>query len=348
MLVWPKDLTQLSIARNPDDSRVEFVAQRLGDLLLSGQLALFIGSGLSKTVNLPLCGELNKRIVNLAPRHLAARFPKLWTATLENELPKSEEMRRRGIDVLQLLDRVEQVCSLCQSLSENSAGDRKKYVGVAETWHSLVREALYQDMKNYDFKSLFHPELVSLCSLLVGGRRGLVREVVTFNYDDVIESYLRLHGHSYHVVTPLPNQSTPNYGTTFYHPHGYLPLEDIEFRDSSFLVLSRQSYVQVSASIKNHLKMWRSLLAWILCVRVGLFLGISGNDEIIDRYFDEALNLKQAEDNTPLAFAILVGKNYLDTEQWLRKGIIPLEFSNSTDVASFLTRVCQSAVEKTG
>jgi hypothetical protein len=324
------------------------VASQIGRVLNEGSLSLFIGTGLSKVVSLPMWKELNRNIVQNAADVLKEQFGVLWTPELQRRLPTVEQMDDAR-DPLKTLDLVEEVCSCCETLKRYGSANSDNFVGNAPSWHLLVRRALYGDRKRYEFDEMFHSELVSLCSLLTGGRRGLIREIVTFNYDDLLESYLRLHGHPYHVVTPLPNQLTPNYCTVLYHPHGYLPLEDAKPRTSSFLVLSKRSYNHMFSGTGEYASLWRNLIKWMLTVRIGLFVGTSGNDDIFNLYFDEALKLcNPSQDGRPLAFALLVGDGYLAPSEWLKRRVVPLEFSDATAVAKFLSVVCQQAAELAG
>lgn len=338
---WPTDLGDLSLPKGATSHRVDTVARTLGLVLKSGYLTLFVGAGVSKVVSLPMWQELNKRIVEEAPALLASKFNGLWNDKLKSRLPTPAEMDVQDADCLGLLDRVEEVCSLCETLAETGAGDPNKYKGDAPSWHELVKRALYRGKDSYAFTEMFHPELVSLCSLMTGVRRGSVREVISFNYDDLIQHYLRLHGHSYHVVTPLPNSLTPNHYTVFYHPHGYLPLQDRAFRPSPSIVLSQRSYGDVVS--RDHARSWRRQIAWMLSVRIGLLVGISGTDRILETYFDDALALADPTGGRPLAFVILVGDEYLPPEKWLEKRIVPLEFPDATTIAQFLALVCERA-----
>ena len=346
MLDWPDNLAYLHLPIDADNVCIDTVALHVSRVLNSGTLALFIGSGVSRVVNLPIWKELNSGIIRAAPTVLKECFPGLWSDALEAELPTLQDMQAEKADPLAILDSVEEVCSRCETLAQDGEANKAKFVGDAPSWHLVVRRALYGTRKKYGFEEMFDPELVSLCSLLTGGHRGLIREIVTFNYDDLLQSYLKLHGHQCHTVTPLPNQLTPNYGATFYHPHGYLPLQDDTCRDSSFVVLSKRSYDQVSSGLRPGAKLWRDFIAWILCVRVGLFVGISGNDRILGLHFDEALKLiGPSQDRRPLAFAVLLGKGCLSPSDWLEKRVVPLEFSNTTSVAKFLALVCQHAAD---
>ncbi len=349
MLTWPEDLTDLSLPEDSDSARLDTVACQLGSVLHSGLLTLFIGSGISTVVGLPMWNEFNAKVIENAPKLLRELFSQIWCDEIEDELPTPSDLRVPGADPLVILDKVEQACSRCETLAGTGTGNRKRYVGAAPSWHQLIRRALYASYEGtgkYRLEDMCNPELVALCNLLVGGRRGLVREIVTFNYDDLLESYLRFHGHPYDVITPLPNRLTPNYSTTFYHPHGYLPLQDSEAGESSFLVLSKQSYEQVSSGVQHHVKLWRDFVARMLCVRIGLFVGISGEDEIHRTYFHQALDTAgPSTASRPLAFAVLVGDKYLEPDEWLKKRIVPLEFRDATAVAEFLTLVCQKAAK---
>ena len=231
-----------------------------------------------------------------------------------------------------------------KTFAREGAANEEKFVGDSASWHAIVRRALYRGANEYSFDAMFHPELVSLCSLLTGYRRGSVREVITFNYDDLIQSYLRLHGHPCNVVSPVPFVLSPNFGTTFYHPHGYLPLLDTKHRGTPFIVASKRSYRRVQSGTTRQVDGWRQMIASLLSTRIGLFLGVSGTDNILELYFDQATELAgKSMQVRPLGFAILLGTGNRPTEDWLTDRIIPLEFGTPTDVARFLAQICQQA-----
>ena len=339
-LLWPEDLSHLCLSPRDSAARVRTVSSHLGCVLNTGYLALFIGAGVSAVVRLPMWGALNSRILEAAPAVLKEMFPGLWSS-FENDLQKLGEFGDRGSDPLGILDRIERICSSCETLHETGSADPNRFVGNAPSWHRIVKRALYKDMVKYGFEQMFDPELVSLCSLLQGGIRGCAREVVTFNYDDLIESFLHLHGHPYCAVTPLPTVLTPNHGTTVYHPHGYLPLQDASPHEPPFLVLSKQSYDKMQSGRQSH---WEDFIAWVLTVRIGLFIGMSGRDPAFTRYFRKAQELAGGlRGGRPLAFAVLLGDDNLPRDEWLDSRIIPLEFEDSTAVAEFLALVCQYA-----
>lgn len=343
MLDWPDDFASLSLEVDAPPAKVETVARHLGRVLNWGGLAFFIGAGISKVVDLPMWKELNAKIVEKAPLVLAARFPEIWRDAFAERLPNADDVEGHD-DVSEEMDRIERVCSECETLASHGVEKDDKLIGTAPSWHEIVRQALYEEATRYDFKAMFHPELVSLCSLMMGSRRGHIREVVTFNYDDLIQSYLTLQGHLCNVVSPLPFRLSPNSGTTFYHPHGYLPLQDEQDRESPFIVLSEQSFRQVRSGMNDHASDWRRLIASILSMRVGLFVGISGKDKILELYFDEAQKLaRKLKDGRPLAFAIIIGNDNRSVEDWLRDKIVPLEFSSPNEVARFLAQICQQA-----
>src|SRR5690348_9470103 len=83
--------------------------------------------------------------------------------------------------------------------------------------------------------------LISLGACLMGSRRGSITEVLNFNFDNVLDWYLKLHGYTTQIVSEIPSLRT-DVDVTIYHPHGYLPKDVPRGEFSKFLVFSQDSY----------------------------------------------------------------------------------------------------------
>ena len=64
----------------------------------------------------------------------------------------------------------------------------------------LVKEKLYEGVK-FDFTLAKKDLLIALTSLIVGRSRGNVRNIITYNFDSVLEWYLSINGLSVNVTT---------------------------------------------------------------------------------------------------------------------------------------------------
>ena len=150
---------------------------------------------------------------------------------------------------------------------------------------NAVHQALYAEA-NIDFSSLRgHSTLAAIASLTMASLRGSASNIITLNFDNILEIYLRYHGF---VVNSIYNDRHW-YGrkdVTVYHPHGFIPF-DAHDEKSDDIVFDQKSY-SLFASDKG--KLWRQLVQNIMFRHTCLFIGLSGKDMNLDRFLIETLD----------------------------------------------------------
>jgi hypothetical protein len=291
------------LCRKDPDLALAFLAEHLRN----GTLGLAIGAGASKYLNLPLWYSLvNECSVGAG-----------LAADMRETTP------------------TETLCARMEVVEKYHSGGR---IGKGEAlpYREAVRAAMY---KGVDFDRVLHSDLlISIGALVMGSRRGSVREILNFNFDDVLEWYLYLHGYDLNVVTTIPALRT-GADVTIYHPHGYLPYHQDWFVSSSFLIFSQYSYDDKMGDIKEP---WSELTRMFLKSKVALLVGLSGSDPTFGPIFRDV----QKALGTSRATGLWLFGPDADLERMDRlqgRNLVPLEFSAFEEWPSFLLKVCQCA-----
>lgn len=278
-------------------------APAVAGYLKEGALVLLLGAGVSRAVGLPLFWELVQRILK------DAGHP--WDDVGSNS--DADQLRLR-------LDRVEQE------------------VGGVD-FLVLVERCLYDGIAEYTSNFLKRDLLIALGSLVIGARRGSIRTVLTFNYDDVLEWYLRLHGLRVKSASALPALLADRNDVTVYHPHGFLPRYPSSGQRSNFCILSQFSFDERMGKAVQDL--WTDHLKNTLRSKVGLFVGLSGEDPI----FGPLLASVKAElsPQRPTGFWLLTEADPKGDDYFLDRNVIPVRLPNHDSYPEFLLGVCQVA-----
>lgn len=271
--------------------------------LYRGEVALFLGAGVSRPLGLPGWPELVTECVKRAAVPGITVPPNPETKTL-----------------IEL------------------AGIVRRHIGDDAQYHGIVSDSLYATAKPRDLANA-SPLLLALGALMMGSRRGRVREVWTLNFDDILEWYLRINGFIAQVVTEVPTLLRET-DVTVYHPHGFLPLDSLNGVRAP-IVFDEESYADRSfGSDQAFLDATKN----ILCSKVILAVGMSWDDDIVKKLVIACRNTVK---NRPLAFWMFgpdvtpsAKKNCLDFN------VVPLEFAcpKFTDYPPFLLQICEAAM----
>jgi len=281
----------------------ELAIPKLGQLLKSGSFCLFLGAGASSGFGLPGWKELIARILDKAddPEFL-------------------NELSQRSVRDLDLL------------LDDIDDGGMPFY--------QCVQKALYRDaLPNLSDQLSRSPLLLAIAALMTGAHRGRINSVITFNYDDLLEQYIRMLGLTV-CRRVRPDQLSTRADAELNYVHGNLPQNfDSRQFDSTSLVLSRKSYIRRGAKVDTG---WSARIENVLCSKLGLFVGLSGDDDSMLVTLTRARDqISRDEDHigywilTPDAFA----KN---SKRVAETGVCPIPLK-IPDIPTFLFKMCQAA-----
>lgn len=202
----------------------------------------------------------------------------------------------------------------------------------ASEYRSTIHSHLYAGHERNVPTSL----LGAVGALLMGSRRGHIRDVWTLNYDDVLEWHLRRHGFVSQVVTATPCLLR-DADVTIYHPHGYIPFKATDHTESD-IIFDDRSYAK--RGLGNN-QPWRTAVQWALRSKVFITVGLSWNDGLL-----KSLLLESVDDikERPTAFWFFGAGQTVDETDCHRHNIVPIQFQNFDDYAPFLLEICERAM----
>jgi hypothetical protein len=212
----------------------EALVDHLASQLVRGRLGLFLGAGLSSFYGLPEWKELVNRACEAV----------------------GEAKLRDGED----------------PIVKMSGLKARRYPNDDRGFNALIKTALYRDLA-LDFEQIrANKTLSAIGALVMASRRGSAAQVITLNYDDLLEIYLEFHGF---VTASIweDHHWANNDDVTIYHPHGSLPLATEDRADSDKIVLATRDYFEVMNS-----DFWKPLLQTILRTHTFIHIGLSGSD----------------------------------------------------------------------
>lgn len=219
---------------------------------------------------------------------------------------------------------------------------RRKYfkndrVGFAKAvWRALYEKA------NHDPRFLLKSELLqALSAFLTNSIRGQGGTIVTFNFDDILESYLRLLGFIVRSETSAPAWNS-DADVLVYHPHGLLPKDSQA--DSTKIVFSTTDFDEV---VGRDSDAWNRTMRSVWSSTFPVFVGLSGDDA---RLRSLLLDVRPDHPATVKDSSLYWGvrptpqdENPDTIERWKELGIVPRIIKDYDELPAWILSICQKA-----
>lgn len=279
------------------------LVEYLSAQLQSGRLGLALGAGISKPFGLPDWGNLINAMFKSASR----------APVKGNPMQQAEYIRTNtcGGDVAKFLELVD------QALYEN-----------ADTSFDALRK---------------NDTIASVGALLMASRRGSASEVVTTNFDNLLELYLTYFGFVVHSVAADIHWRDAS-DVTIYHPHGFLP-HDQPTERSDDIVLDQASFGQTVGKDT----VWRQVCMNMFRRRTCLFIGMSGDDPNIESMLQESRDTHASKNHGTRYWGVAFSTSNDDLlrTQWQNRGVYYRVIKDyDHDLPRLLFGICQRAAEK--
>lgn len=281
--------------------------------LKKGELSLMLGAGCSAPMHLPTWPDLARSCC----KEVATKGIKVECDDITDDWP-GEKLFMRMATARRLL---------------NNDAD----------FLAIVRRNLYGP---WGGKAPSEPTqlLRAIGTMTMGSKRGRVREIITLNFDSLIEWYLTFHGYVVQVIEDVPKIHREA-DVTIYHPHGYLPFDGSLGQPSKTLIFDQEAVEERMLAIQAA---WNETFRFLLGSRVFLAVGLSGNDSLHRLLLRSAADQRRKGDDRPLGFWF-----YRETDEKkfdsdvlgdLRaKGIAMLKVAEFVEIEKFLLDVCREA-----
>jgi hypothetical protein len=272
--------------------------------LLDGKLALFLGAGVSIDFGLPSWPELLKRLY-----------------ASKRDTPPKKKTEKQQADLFK----------------------QKYYINDDKGYKEAIRKALYKKA-DLSFNNLRkNVQLSAIAAIIMASHRGNASEVITLNFDDVLEIYLEYHGF---VTNSVGNEMfwKRQADVTIYHPHGFIPSRH-SLEISNNIVLDQLSYSKIVGDPTNP---WRQQLLSTMRTHTCIFIGLSGNDDNLDSLLVSCKDQHISKNESTLYWGVsFVKQGDIDTKSlWESRGIFCLEVSDyNQDISDFLFGICQNAAK---
>jgi SIR2-like domain len=293
-----------------EHSRPNLVALLAG-ALKEGSLAFLLGAGCSTGMSLPGWHQIVNALSSRAAVVDADKAHLLLGRSFTSRTPAD-----------QLFARMETV--------RNVFGDADYLIEV--------RRELYRN----------HPKGISkeptallraIGAAMISSKRGSVRDVITLNFDCIIEWYLGFHGIVAQVISRWPRLLFES-DVRIYHPHGYLPISEEFGEKSEMIVFDAQ---EVDSNLRGETP-WQQVFKQLLTSRVILAVGLSGRDYLLrSLIYDAAESVHEAE-NRPLGCWLCTPSVREDTRAQLRKrGFVVYGLNSEDETADLIYDICRTA-----
>jgi hypothetical protein len=292
----------------------------LAESLKNGELTLALGAGISSGMGLPNWASLVNSCCN-----------KVGIQTRFHRNTPTEKLIRAMNDV-------EDEISKLTTCGSNDDFDIQ--------YTKLIHSCLYKEGKlKYDDSIIKKPLLVSIGALTSGSARGNVKEIITLNFDDVLEWYLSVYGLKTQVAYNLP-VLRGNSDVLIYHLHGYVPLR-LKSNQKSRIIFSKRSYDEYQA--KENLNLQQLVWKDFLSSKVVLFIGLSGYDITFGPIFKDVKNRLKL--NSPFKGPNSIWLMSPNTKEQIINEIrdwggAPVIMDHD-EYPSFILGICQKALKRT-
>jgi hypothetical protein len=290
----------LSIMRDADSwVTPDVIDNFLATQLDRGALAIVLGAGVSMPFGLPSWSELVARV--------GARVAVTATPT-------------DGLD------------EQAETIFNASA---KSPLDFAET----IRECLYAGVDS-SFGALLQSKLLAaLGAISMPSRRGSVRTIVTFNFDDLLEKFLSYYGFSAEAVNGMPVWSS-RADIRIFHPHGMLPSAKASAAEKP-VIFTRADYDKIVGKSDNG---WRTVLVDLMSSHTCLFIGSSGSDSNLTSMMAQVNERHSGRGQGHPFWGVRVADpGDIKGPVWKARGIVQRTLASYADLPEWLASICQRA-----
>lgn len=225
--------------------------QQLHQAYMDRNLTIFCGAGISMESGIPSWNELLVRCF-LRSSNLTSSYTNVQYEMLSKKLRLNQSILARMI----------------------KNANKKNF-------YKIVHQILYEDVNTEETNTI--TAIMNLCE---PSKNGGIKSIVTYNFDNLLETNFEKRGIKHHNGTNVPNDHLP-----IYHVHGFLP-RNFDENENYHLVFSEDEYHEqyLNPYTSSTLKQMNALSS-----NICLYVGISFTDPNMRRLAD--FHIKECPEN---------------------------------------------------
>jgi hypothetical protein len=209
--------------------------------------------------------------------------------------------------------------------------------GVYQPFVDEVKQVLYDGVTIGFDEMMSHHVLAGVLSILMAAGPISPTEVITFNWDNLLEKYLALHGR---VVAPIYEERhwAQSADVSVFHPHGYLPYK--ESTSSSKLIFDQLSYDEILGKDT----IWRQVLAGLFRTRTCVLIGLSVLDPDLRSLLVRVKEEHASRNSQTRFWAVTFTDEETSKQKWQDRGVYPIILKNYGELPPKLFAITEEAV----
>jgi len=180
-------------------------------------------------------------------------------------------------------------------------------------------------------------------------RRGNVSQVITFNFDDLIEVYLSHLGFCVETIVydsdnkKIMPEFSKNADITVYHPHGILPSISNDERSPN-IIFAESDFKNIVNKSGNTI--WQQILKNVLSTKLCLFIGVSATDKTLQYVLPKARDSHAAKKYGFMYWGVRFSCHDGQKDFWKNQGIFLKNLGDYKNLPIWLFEISQLAAER--
>lgn len=254
-----------------------------------------------------------------------------WSQLIENAHVVAGATRKPNISDNQAIE----------NLAHSLAATDGKFVEVMSKALYSVRDSTGALIPFIESDALRSALLEAICAVVMLSCRRGHGTLVTYNFDDLVETYLTRRG-----IFAYPYATQPawfrNEDVSVLHPHGFLSRRSA-FRSSDSITVTELDFDEQIGNITNP---WRIRLLQLLQSSVPLFIGLSGNDKNLASVLADAKKTHASLAlGRPYWSVRLCPKNDPLIDFWTHRGVWCETFDSYDEIPRYLMSICERSAD---
>jgi hypothetical protein len=229
-----------------------------------------------------------------------------------------------------------------ENLAHDLVTKGKSFIDVMKKALYSVRNPSTDTLEPFVESDALRSELLeAICTVVMLSCRRGHGTLVTYNFDDLVETYLARRG-----IFAYPYATQPawfhNEDVSVLHPHGFLSRR-ATFPSSGAITVTGLDFDKQTGNVKDP---WRIRLLSLLQSSVPLFIGLSGTDQNLSSVLADVSETHASLASGRRYWGVrLCQKDDAHIDLWEHRGVWCETFDSYDDIPRYLMYICERSAE---